>query len=164
MKKPSDQQRNAERIPLTEPVDCTIEATDGKILELSLIGAKIEHFNRLSMNSAATVQFKWHNKAIKLRGKVARTEMRSIRGKPGYVSGVNFADVAEKAPQELRWVMSTFVESLDSGDELPPPPPPPAPPPPPPAAPPPRAAAPPPSPKTAATPASPPAAPKKPAP
>ncbi|HJT18756.1 MAG TPA: PilZ domain-containing protein [Thermoanaerobaculia bacterium] len=147
MKKAPDQQRNAERIPLTEPIDCTIDAAEAKIVELSLIGAKIEHFNRLSMNSAATVQFKWHNKPIKLKGKVARTEMRPIRGKPGYVSGVNFADVPEKAPQELRWLMSTFVESLDSGDELPAP----APPPPPPPAP--KKAAPPPPPPPPTTPA-----------
>src|SRR5690348_17304497 len=112
MKKPSDQQRNAERIPLPDPLDCTIEAADAKILELSLIGAKIEHFNRLSMNSSATVQLKWKGKPIKLKGKVARTEMRSIRGKPGYISGVTFADAAEKAPQELTWIMSTFVEPI----------------------------------------------------
>src|ERR1700739_656250 len=56
MKKPADQQRNAERIPLSEPIPASIESADAKIVELSLIGAKIEHFNRLSMNSTASVQ------------------------------------------------------------------------------------------------------------
>src|SRR3989442_7804556 len=112
MKKPDEQQRNAERIPLKEPIAATIDSAEAHITELSLIGAKIEHFNRLSMNSTTTVQFKWGGKTIKLKGKVARTEMRSIRGKPGYLSGVTFASSLEEAPRELRWVMSTFVESI----------------------------------------------------
>lgn len=128
MKKPADQQRNAERIPLTKPIEGTIDTADAQIVELSLIGAKVEHFNRLSMNSSATVQFKWNNKTIKLKGKVARTEMRPIRGKPGYVSGVTFAASPEEGPQELRWIMSTFVESIEPDAEIsapvPPPPPP----------------------------------------
>jgi hypothetical protein len=126
-----DQQRNAERIPLTEPLDASIESAEGKIVELSLIGARVEHFNRLSMNSPATVQFKWKGKTFKLKGKVARTEMRSIRGKPGYLSGVTFAETPETAPQELRWIMSTFVETIDTEAEIPSPAPTPASPPPP---------------------------------
>ena len=132
MKKPADQQRNAERIPLEQPIEATIESADAHVVELSLIGAKVEHFNRLSMNASATLQFKWKGKPIKLKGKVARTEMRSIRGKPGYMSGVTFAPRAEEAPQELRWIMSTIVESIDIDSEIPlpkpaPPPPPPVP-------------------------------------
>jgi len=130
MKKPDDQQRNAERIPLKEPIEGTIESAEARITELSLIGAKIEHFNRLSMNSNATVQFRWRNQNIKLKGKIARTEMRSIRGKPGYMSGVTFANSLEEAPKELRWMMAGFVQPIEpiepaaELEELPPPPPP----------------------------------------
>ena len=132
MKKPTDQQRNAERIPLTEPIDGTIDGLEARITELSLIGAKVEHFNRLSMGMSAGVQFPWKGKTIKLRGKVARTEMRSIRGKPGYATGVTFVDKPEDAPKELRWIMSTFVESIEADAEVPEPEPTPPPPPPPP--------------------------------
>jgi PilZ domain-containing protein len=134
MKKPADQQRNAERIPLSEPIAGSIDAAEAHIVELSLIGAKIEHFNRISMNSSATVQFAWKGKTIKLKGKVARTEMRSIAGKLGYMSGVTFANKLEEAPRELRWVMSTFVEQIEPEAEIAAPPPPPPPPPPPAAA------------------------------
>ena len=127
MKKPDDQQRNAERIPLTEPLDGSIEGGDAKITELSLIGAKVEHFNRLSMNANASVQFKWKGQTIKLKGKIARTEMRVIRGKPGYMSGVTFASSLDEAPDELRTMMASFVESIEMEAELPPPPPPPRP-------------------------------------
>lgn len=132
MKKPADQQRNAERIPLTEPISGSLESADATIVELSLIGARVEHFNRLSMNSSATVQFAWKGKTIKLKGKIARTEMMAIRGKPGYMSGVTFAAKPEDAPKELRWIMSTFVEQIEADAELPPlvpstPPPPPPP-------------------------------------
>jgi hypothetical protein len=127
MKKPDDQQRNAERIPLKEPIEGTIDSAEAHITELSLIGAKVEHFNRLSMNSNATVQFRWRNQTIKLKGKIARTEMRSIRGKPGYMSGVTFASSLEEAPKELRWMLASFVEPIEPQaelEELPPPPPP----------------------------------------
>lgn len=159
MKKPTDQQRNAERIPLTEPIDGSIDASEAKITELSLIGAKVEHFNRLSMGSSASVQFSFKGKAIKLKGKIARTEMRSIRGKPGYVSGVNFVDRPEDAPKELRWIMSTFVEPIEPEAEVeepepaPPPPPPPPPKPTPPTSTPPPKAVPKPAPVPTPTPA-----------
>jgi len=152
MKKPDDQQRNAERIPLKEPIQGTIDSAEAHITELSLIGAKVEHFNRLSMNSHATVQFRWRNQNIKLKGKIARTEMRSIRGKPGYMSGVTFANSLEEAPKELRWMMAGFVQPIEPAAELeelapPPPPPPPRPAPTKPAS---KPAAPPPPPKPAA--------------
>lgn len=124
MKKPDEQQRNAERIPLTEPIDGTIDSAEARIVDLSLIGAKVEHFNRLAMNSTVSVQFKWKNQNIKLKGKVARTEMRSIRGKPGYMSGITFANSLEQCPPELRWVMGTFVEQIELDAELPAAPPP----------------------------------------
>ena len=157
MKKPTDQQRNAERIPLTEPIDGTIDGLEAKITELSLIGGKVEHFNRLSMGVSAGVQFHWKGKTIKLRGKVARTEMRFIRGKPGYLTGINFADRPEDAPKELRWIMMTFVESIEAHAEVAAPEPPPPPPPPPPAPPPPK-----PVPKPTPKPVAPPPVPKKP--
>src|SRR6266545_7275092 len=85
------------------------------------------------MNSIATVQFKWKGQTLRLKGKVARTEMRSVRGKAGYMSGITFATSAEEGPQELRWMMGTLLEPIPHEPEPPPPPPPePAPPPQPP--------------------------------
>ena len=127
MAKPADQQRNAERIPLEKPIDCTIDGADAKVVELSLIGAKIEHFNRMSMNSTPTVQFQWNGKTVKLKGRIARTEMRPIQKKPGYSSGVVFADSPDNAPKELAWIMSTFVEPIEAAAEIEPPPAPPHP-------------------------------------
>ena len=124
MKKTTEQQRNAERIPLKEPIEATIDSAEASVIELSLIGAKVEHFNRLAMNSIATVQFKWKGQTLRLKGKVARTEMRSVRGKAGYMSGITFATSAEEGPQELRWMMGTLLEPIPHEPEPPPPPPP----------------------------------------
>jgi PilZ domain-containing protein len=147
MKKLEEQQRNAERIPLTEPVEGTLDSAEARITELSLIGAKVEHLNRLAMNSVATLQFKWRDQTIRLKARIARTEMRPVGGKMGYLSGVTFADTLNQAPQELRWMLGTFLEKIEPKIAPPPPPPPPAPPP---AAPPPAQPSPPPPAKKAA--------------
>jgi hypothetical protein len=119
-----EQRRNAERITLKEPIVAMIGDMEVRIVEISLIGGRIEHVPRLSMNSTVTLQFRWKNENIKLKAKIARTEMRPIAGKMGYSSGVDFAKTPAEAPPELQRIMASFVEP--QAVPLPPPPPAPA--------------------------------------
>jgi hypothetical protein len=120
---PDEQRRNAERITLKEPIVAKIGDMEVRIIEISLIGGRIEHIGRLAMNANVTLHFRWSGEKIQLRAKVARTEMRSVSGKTGYSSGVDFAKTPEEAPATLQRIIASFLQKAE-----PPPPPPPPPP------------------------------------
>jgi hypothetical protein len=107
---PDEQRRYAERITLKEPIVAMIGDMETRIVEISLIGGRIEHVVRLNMNSAVTLQFRWQGENVKLKAKIARTEMRSIGGKMGYSSGVDFAKTAAEAPVILQRIVASFIE------------------------------------------------------
>ena len=107
-----EQKRNAERLPLDAPIEGTASGSPVKIVELSAIGCRIEHKEKLNLGSATTLKFKWNDIAVELRARVARMQLR-----PGmvYESGLQFADSLEEAPE----VMRSIIASL-TADELPP--------------------------------------------
>jgi len=107
---PDEQRRNAERITLKQPIAAMIADMEVRIVEISLIGGRIEHTGRLNMNSTVTLQFRWQGENVKLKAKISRTEMRPIGGKPGYSSGVDFAKSPAEAPVILQRIVASFVE------------------------------------------------------
>jgi hypothetical protein len=122
---PDEQRRYAERITLKEPIVAMIGDMEARIIEISLIGGRIEHIGRLNMNSAVTLQFRWQGENVKLKAKIARTEMRSVGGKMGYSSGVDFAKSAAEAPVILQRIVASFIEPESISLPEPPPAPPP---------------------------------------
>jgi hypothetical protein len=119
-----DQKRLAERIELKQPIEGTIGDVAVQIVELSLLNCRVEHYGRLTMGSNASLHFQWRGEKIKLKGKVARTEMRPIGGKPGYSSAVQFATSLEDSPEPLQRVVRSLVQMLGAPDLAPPPAPP----------------------------------------
>jgi hypothetical protein len=105
-----DQKRLAERIELKQPIEGTIGDVAVQIVELSLLNCRVEHYGRLTMGANASLHFQWRGEKIKLKGKVARTEMRPIGGKPGYSSAIQFATALEDSPEELQRVMRGLVQ------------------------------------------------------
>ncbi len=105
---PEEQRRSAERIELKEPVEATLVDVPARIVEISLINCRLEHVGKVAMGSNVTLQFKWRGETIKLKGKLARSEMRTIGGKLAYVSAMQFSDSIEDAPAPLR----RFIASL----------------------------------------------------
>lgn len=86
---------------LQEPIDAKIGDMEARIVEIDLTSGRIEHTGRLSMNATVTLQFKWRGEKMRLKAKIARTEMRSLRGKPGYISAVTFAASEEAALRKI---------------------------------------------------------------
>ena len=107
---PDEQRRYAERITLKEPIIAMIGDMEARLIEISLIGGRIEHVGRLNMGSAVTLTFRWQGENIKLKAKIARTQMSSIGGKMGYSSGVDFAKSAAESPVILQRIVASFIE------------------------------------------------------
>jgi len=94
----------------------------GRIVEISLIGCKVEHAGRVNMGSTVTMDFLWQGRKIRLKAKVARTEMRPIAGKPGYLSALQLAATLEESPAALRRVIAGLLgQPFEEPDEPEPP-------------------------------------------
>ena len=108
-----EQKRNAERLPLEKPLEGTASGTPVKIVEISAIGCKIEHKEKLPIGGSATLRFLWRKQNIEVRGKVARTQLRSAYPEGMYYeTGLKFADSLEEAPDEICRVVAELADPL----------------------------------------------------
>jgi hypothetical protein len=111
-----DQKRLAERVELKEPIKATLVDVDAQIIELSLLNCRVQHFGRVMMGSTATLQFQWRGEKIKLKGKVARTTMKPIGGKPAYESAIQFGTTLDEAPDALKKIMKGLAQPFAASE------------------------------------------------
>ena len=71
------------------------------------IGCRIEHPDKMSIGGSTLLRFLWRGKPVEIRGKVARTQLRSAYPQGMYYeTGLKFADSLEEAPEQLRELMA----------------------------------------------------------
>ncbi|HEX7422159.1 MAG TPA: PilZ domain-containing protein [Thermoanaerobaculia bacterium] len=104
--------RGAQRLSLPKPVPATLGGFAAKIVEVSLLGCQIEHSDRVLPHARMSLRFKWRGKPVKVEATVMRSEMRSLGGKPGYLSGLEFCDAIEYSPAIIREVVDWLVKAL----------------------------------------------------
>lgn len=105
------QLRRAERITLPEPVPAMLGELLAKIIDVSLIGCRLDHSERVAMKSVQTLRFRWRNEDVVLRGTVARCELQTVNGKIRYVTGLQFGTSVDDAPPVMRWIINSLVEA-----------------------------------------------------
>lgn len=90
----SDDRRRLERIRLNQPPAARIGELPGRILDIGLLGARIETEMPLEVGSSHEIVFAWGGHALKIEGKVTRCEFQAIlseaRGERIFFSGVEF--------------------------------------------------------------------------
>jgi hypothetical protein len=104
--------RGTERLALPKPVPATLGGFDAKIIEVSLMGCQVEHSDRVLPRARLALRFKWRGAPVKVEGTVIRSEMRSVGGKPAYLSGLEFCDAMEHSPPIIREVVAWLTKSL----------------------------------------------------
>lgn len=88
-----EERRGAERLLLPEGIDATISNVTVRLLELSRIGARVEHEERIPLN-APQLRISWRGATAILGVKIARAEIAGRRGTSLiYRSGVSFTQV-----------------------------------------------------------------------
>ncbi|HEY2322877.1 MAG TPA: hypothetical protein VGJ82_08435 [Thermoanaerobaculia bacterium] len=84
----SDDRRAAPRYAVPEDVKAEIGGVSAKLIELSMVGAKIEHFDRFPLTSPQ-LSISWNGKKAAVAVRVARSEIIGRReGKLVYHSGL----------------------------------------------------------------------------
>jgi hypothetical protein len=104
--------RAAERLPLAPGIPATLGDYNAKIVEISLIGCRVEHDGRMAMNAMAPLQFYWQSQALQMKVRVARSEMRMSGGRSMYVSGIEFCKSIFDAPRIVTNVIASMVREV----------------------------------------------------
>ena len=90
---------------LPKPVPATFGGFAARLVELSLVGCQIEHTDRVTPKSRLPLRFKWRGTLMRVEATIMRSEMRSVGGKPAYVSGLEFCSSIEESPRVIREIM-----------------------------------------------------------
>jgi PilZ domain-containing protein len=106
-----DDRRGAQRLAIPKPVAATFGGFAANILEISLIGCQIEHTDRITPKARLPLKFKWRGAPVKIEATVIRSEMRSVRGKAGYASGLEFCKSPDDAPAVVREIFNWLAKA-----------------------------------------------------
>jgi hypothetical protein len=105
--------RKAERLHLDPPAAGFIDDMPLVVLEVGLLGARIEHESPLLPNSVVALRFDWEEEQIEITSRVIRSDIQSllssVRGTMVCHSGLEFIDSTTSATTVLRQLISAQV-------------------------------------------------------
>jgi hypothetical protein len=89
----SDERRGANRANLPEPIRASLSGTEVRIVEVSQIGARVQHDARLSLGSVAKLSFSWRDESVVIPVAIVHSQVTG-RNDAGlvYGSGLRFAE------------------------------------------------------------------------
>jgi hypothetical protein len=82
----------------------------GRLVEISLIGCRVEHAGRVEMRSVLPLRFHWQGEEVVIRTTVMRSEMQMVEGKMTFVSGLQFCTAVEDSPAAVRRILNSLIE------------------------------------------------------
>jgi hypothetical protein len=90
----SEDRRRLERIRLHQPPAARVGELPGRVLDIGLLGARIETETPLEVDSVQQIVFAWAGHALTIEGRVTRCDFQAIlseaRGERIFFSGVEF--------------------------------------------------------------------------
>jgi PilZ domain-containing protein len=116
---PTTQQRRAERIRLPQPVPAMLGELLSRLVEVSLIGCRLEHADRVEMRAVLPLRFHWQGEEIVLRATVMRSELQMVEGKMTRVSGLQFCTTVEDSPAAVRRILNSLLEPKPAAPAMP---------------------------------------------
>jgi len=111
------ERRKAERSTLPDPLPVRIGSTTGRVVDLSMIGARVEHEDKLTVGALVDLELQ----GVRLKGRVARSE---ISGRKGgtlvYQSGVHFPELDSEASGVIASILRGGDEARPAPEPEPP--------------------------------------------
>ena len=112
--------RRAKRVRLFSPIGAKIDGSKITVVDISSIGARVEHGFPLNIASHVRVDFEWESSVIGIECEVVRCKLdKSIfKDRISYTSGLRFMEPDGPAVRELMDLVSSVVkEDLDARRE-----------------------------------------------
>lgn len=99
-------QRGAARHTLPRPVPATLGGYAGNLTEISLTGCQFEHVDRVTPKQRLPLRFTWRKTPVRIEALVVRSQMKLVKGKAAYTSGLEFCANANESPAVIRDIIS----------------------------------------------------------
>jgi hypothetical protein len=112
--------RRAKRVRLFSPIGANIDGSKITVVDISSIGARVEHGFPLNIGSHVRVDFEWESSVIGIECEVVRCKLdKSIfKDRISYTSGLRFTEPDGPTVRELMDLVSSVVkEDLDARRE-----------------------------------------------
>jgi hypothetical protein len=101
--------RRVQRVHFAQPMMARLGATPVVLVDLSLLGARLEHHTPVPSSGSSRLTFRWDEREIVLECRIVRSRLERFSvGSDGltvYHSGVEFHDL----PEELRGTLKTLI-------------------------------------------------------
>lgn len=108
-----ENRRRAERIKLPEPLDGMLGELRVSILDIGLLGAKVEHDRYLEDGSSITLRFFFGGGEIEMLGRVAHSESHvDSYGQEMFHSGIEFVEASGDSGVRLRQLIALHVTRM----------------------------------------------------
>lgn len=110
--------RRVQRVHLAQPIAARFGTAEVVIVDLSLLGARIEHRTPLPAGRRATLAFKWEEQRVEIEVRVVRSRLeRFSTGADGmtiYHSGIEIESASPQARAQLKAMIGRFIaEALE---------------------------------------------------
>ena len=114
----TDDRRDAERYSPPRPVPATFGGFAVSIVDISLIGCRIEHVDRLPPRARLALRFSWRGSQARIDATITRSELTSLSGKKAaYVSGLQFCDAVDASPPVIRDIVGWLRDAAKKPDD-----------------------------------------------
>ena len=106
--------RGAERVPVAPPFPAVLSDYKAHVVEISLIGCRVEHDGRIPIGTSTSLNFIWQSQLVSLQAKVARSEFKSDNGRCMYSSGLQLCNSIFDAHPAVRSIIASLVSDVTS--------------------------------------------------
>jgi len=107
------QRRRVQRIHLPQPVPARLGTAEVVLVDLSILGAGVEHHMPLSTGMHGRIAFRWNDELIATDCRIIRSRIERFstggEGMTVYHSGVEFENTLEHAVRRLKEMIASFI-------------------------------------------------------
>lgn len=105
--------RRVQRVHLPKPLAGRVGATPVNLVDVSVLGARIEHHVTLSAGSLSKLVFRWEDEEITVDCRIVRCRLErfsvGVDGLTVYHSGLEFLNVAAPTKASLKRIIAVFI-------------------------------------------------------
>jgi len=109
----SPRTRRVQRVHLAQPVLARLAATEVVLVDISVLGARVEHHVPLLAGAFTRLIFEWEERPIALECRIVRSRLERFSAGPDgltvYHSGLEFRDVPAESKRRLREMIGGFI-------------------------------------------------------
>lgn len=105
--------RRVQRVHLAQPLIARLGTTQVVLVDISVLGARIEHHVPLAAGGSTRLAFEWEGRTIVLECRIVRSRLERFsvgpEGLTVYHSGLEFDRVSAEAKAQLRTMVGGFI-------------------------------------------------------